>query len=569
MQNAGVSTPTELGGRTDTLFRAVAAVAEALYVVDPGGRIAFLNPAALAILGYEEEDELLGKPSHETIHYLRPDGSRYPEEECPLLRPVRSGETVWIERDWFVRKDGSCVPVGYSSAPVALDGGRGAVVAFRDLSERLRLGEVEASRARIARAAYAARRTIQRDLHDGAQQQFVSVALQLENARGQVASGEAERLLAAAQTELDAAIEELRGIANGIHPAELSERGLEPALRTLARRNAVPVEVTVEKFGRLAPEIESAAYFICAEATANAVKHAGATEIQIRVTSTREGLRPSVTDDGAGGASFGDGTGLQGLRDRASALGGDLMVESPSGGPTVLIAELPLFRSLHSVGLAEGLRVVVADDAAMIRHGLVELLGSNGIVVVAEAGDPETLLEEVERHAPDIAIVDIHMPPTQTQEGVRAAIEIRHRFPSVGILLLSSYVELREVIDLFAATARGVGYLLKDSVANVDQLLGALERISEGGIVLDEKLVFDVIGRLERPDPLEALTAREREVVELMAQGRSNTAIASTLWVTEGAVEKHVKHIFSKLEIPVAPETHRRVLAVLTYLDAR
>ena len=567
-----MSTPTELGGTTDTLFRAVAAVADALYVVDSGGRIAFLNPAALTILAYADERELLGKPSHATIHYRRPDGSPFPEEECPLLRPLRSGATIWIERDWFVRKDGSSVPVGYSSAPVELDDGRGAVVAFRDLSERLRLGEVEASRARMARAAYAARRTIQRDLHDGAQQQFVSVALQLENARGLVEaqSAKAGRLLAAAQADLETAIEELRQVAHGIHPAELSERGLVAALRTLAQRTTVPVEVTVEKFGRLAPEVESAAYFIAAEATANAVKHAAANHIQITVASTRDGLRLTVMDDGAGEAAFGAGTGLQGLRDRASALGGDLSVDSPSGGPTVLIAELPLFRSRHSLGLDDGrLRVVVADDAAMIRQALVELLGSNGIEVVAQVGDAAALLQEVERHSPDIAIVDIHMPPTQTQEGVRAAIEIRHRFPSVGILLLSSYVERTEVIELFAATASGVGYLLKDSVANVDQLLDALERISQGGIVLDQKLVFELIGRLERPDPLDALTAREREVVELMAQGRSNTAIANSLWVTEGAVEKHVKHIFSKLEIPVAPDTHRRVLAVLTFLDAR
>jgi PAS domain S-box-containing protein len=566
-----MSTPTELGGPTETLFRAVAAVAEALYVVDSGGRIAFLNPAALTILGYAEEDELLGRASHATIHCIHPDGSPFPEEDCPLLRPLRDGATVRIEHDWFVRKDGSCVPVAYSSAPVELDDGRGAVVAFRDLSDRVRLGEVEASRARIARAAYAARRTIQRDLHDGAQQQLVSVALQLENARGRIEdeSPESGRLLAAAQAELETAIEDLRGIAHGIHPAELSERGLEPALRTLAGRNAVPVEVTVEKFGRLAPEVESAAYFICAEATANAVKHGAAKEIRISVTSTSGGIRLSVSDDGVGGASFADGTGLQGLRDRAAALGGDLTVESPGGGPTVVVAELPLFRARHSVGPAEGLRVVVADDAAMIRHGLVELLERNGIDVVGQVGDAEALLEEVQRHSPDIAIVDIHMPPTQTQEGVRAALEIRHRFPGVGILLLSSYVELREVIDLFAETARGVGYLLKDSVANVDELLDALERIAEGAIVLDPKLVFDVIKRLERPDALEALTAREREVVALMAQGLSNTAIASTLWVTEGAVEKHVKHIFSKLEIPVAPDTHRRVLAVLRFLDAR
>jgi serine/threonine-protein kinase PknK len=161
------------------------------------------------------------------------------------------------------------------------------------------------------------------------------------------------------------------------------------------------------------------------------------------------------------------------------------------------------------------------------------------------------------------------MPPTQTHEGVHAAVDIRRRFPGVGILLLSSYVESRDVMELFAAAAGGVGYLLKDSVANVDQLLDALERISEGGVVLDPKLVVDLVGRTLRPDPLDVLTAREREVVELMAEGRSNAAIADTLWVTEGAVEKHVMHIFSKLRIPAAPDTHRRVLAVLTFLEAR
>jgi PAS domain S-box-containing protein len=563
---------TELGETTETLFRAVAAVADALYVVDSDGRIAFLNPAALRILGYREESELLGKPSHATIHYLRPDGSPFPEEACPLLRPLLSGATVRIERDSFVRKDGSSVPVAYSSAPVELDGGRGAVVAFRDLSERLRLGEVEESRARIARAAYAARRTIQRDLHDGAQQQFVSVALQLENARGLIEerSPQASGLVAAAQADLQDAIEGLRRLAQGIHPAELSERGLEAALRTLAKRSAASINVTVERSGRLAPEIESAAYFIAAEATANAVKHASANQIDIEVTSARDELRVTVTDDGGGGASFMEGTGLQGLRDRTEAIGGDLTVDSPIGGPTVLTADLPLLHSSHRMSFADGqLRVVIADDAAMIRQALVELLGSSGIEVVAQVGDAPALLQEVERHSPDIAIVDIHMPPTQTHEGVHAAIEIRQRFPGVGILLLSSYVESKEVIELFAAAASGVGYLLKDSVADVDQLLDALERISEGGIVLDPKLVVDMVGKTLRPDPLEVLTAREREVVELMAEGRSNTAIAGMLWVTEGAVEKHIRHIFSKLRIPVGPDTHRRVLAVLTFLDAR
>ena len=219
-------------------------------------------------------------------------------------------------------------------------------------------------------------------------------------------------------------------------------------------------------------------------------------------------------------------------------------------------------------GTMKKVLVSVVEDDRFLRESMCRLMRSLGYTadIFPSAAD---FLASPRLAETACLITDIHMPPTQTQEGVRAAIEIRHRFPSVGILLLSSYVERGEVIELFAATASGVGYLLKDSVANVDQLLDALERISEGGIVLDPKLVFELIGQLERPDPLDALTAREREVVELMAQGRSNTAIANSLWVTEGAVEKHVKHIFNKLEIPVAPDTHRRVLAVLTFLDAR
>src|SRR5262249_6474473 len=344
---------------------------------------------------------------------------------------------------------------------------------------------------------------------------------------------------------------------------------LEAALRALAHRTAVPVKVMVEKFGRPAPEIESAAYFIAAEATANAVKHAAANHIEIEVTTTRDELRVAVTDDGVGGASFNHGTGLQGLRDRAEAIGGQLTVDSPIGGPTVLTAEIPLFRSRRILDPAAGrLRVVVADDAAVIRQALAELLVRSGIEVVAQAGDATALVQEVERHCPDVAITDIHMPPTQTQEGARAAVEIRRRFPGLGLLRLSSYVEVNEAISLFAEAANGVGYLLKDSVANVEQLVDALERISEGEIVLDPRLVIDLLGRPERPDPLAALTARERDVVELMAQGRSNSAIARTLWISEGAVEKHIKHIFGKLRIPAAPDSHRRVLAVLTFLEA-
>jgi DNA-binding NarL/FixJ family response regulator len=215
------------------------------------------------------------------------------------------------------------------------------------------------------------------------------------------------------------------------------------------------------------------------------------------------------------------------------------------------------------------LRLVLADDAALIRQALAELLQRAGLEVVAQAGNAPSLLRAVEDHQPDIAIVDIRMPPTQTTEGIRAALQIRERFPAVGILLLSTHTEIDDAVELFSATASSVGYLLKDSVSDLDELTGALTRISEGGTVLDPKLVVELLGRARRADPLDVLTPREREVVGLMAEGQSNTGIAQTLWITHGAVEKHIKHIFSKLGIPATLDTHRRVLAVITFLEAR
>jgi DNA-binding NarL/FixJ family response regulator len=215
------------------------------------------------------------------------------------------------------------------------------------------------------------------------------------------------------------------------------------------------------------------------------------------------------------------------------------------------------------------LRVVLADDAALIRQALGELLERAGVQVVAQAGNGPSLLRAVEEHRPDVAIVDIRMPPTQTCEGIRAALQIRDRFPSVGILLLSTFTEIDEAVELFTATASRVGYLLKDSVADLGELTSALTRISEGGTVFDSKLVVELLGRTRRTDPLDALTPRERGVLALMAEGQSNTGIAKTLWVTPGAIEKHIRHIFRKLAIPATPDTHRRVLAVITFLEAR
>jgi PAS domain S-box-containing protein len=333
-----------LPATAETVFRAVAAAADALYVADVAGRIAFLNPAALKILGYRDADELLGRSSHETIHYLRPDGSLFPAAECALLRPSQTGETLQLEQDSLVRKDGTQVAVSYSSAPVDLVDGRGVVVAFRDISARVQLGEVEASRARIAKAADDARREIERDLHDGAQQQFVAVAMRLENARRliQTDPADAARLVDAVHADLREAIAELRRLAHGIHPAELSRRGLIAALRTLARRAAIPVDLKAEDVGRLPPQIEATAYYIAAEATANAVKHANADHLQIVLVRTAGTLRLAITDDGAGGAALARGTGLQGLRDRADAAAGHLTLDSPDRGPTIVTAELPI-----------------------------------------------------------------------------------------------------------------------------------------------------------------------------------------------------------------------------------
>ena len=215
------------------------------------------------------------------------------------------------------------------------------------------------------------------------------------------------------------------------------------------------------------------------------------------------------------------------------------------------------------------LRVVLADDAALIRGAVAQLLENGGVEVLAQVGTPDQLLAAIEEHQPDVALVDIRMPPTYTDEGIRAALEIRQRFPEVGILLLSTHIEVEEAVELFSSAARRVGYLLKDSVSDLDELVDALTRITEGGTVLDSKLVVELLEQRRQTDPLEALTPREREVLALMAEGRSNDGIAKTLWVTKGAVEKHIKSIFGKLDLPTTTDDHRRVLAVVTFLNAR
>jgi DNA-binding NarL/FixJ family response regulator len=211
-------------------------------------------------------------------------------------------------------------------------------------------------------------------------------------------------------------------------------------------------------------------------------------------------------------------------------------------------------------------KVVIADDAVLLREGIAQVLTAKGFDVVGQCGTPEELMLKVRSYGPEVAVVDIRMPPTNTDEGLRAAKEIRASHPQTGVLVLSQYVEAEYAMELLSEGAEGVGYLLKDRVSDIDEFAAAVRRVGEGGSALDPAIVSQLVGRRRKDDPLDQLTAREREVLELMAEGRSNKAISERLFVTERAVEKHVTNIFGKLRLPAGAEDHRRVLAVLAFL---
>jgi serine/threonine-protein kinase PknK len=214
------------------------------------------------------------------------------------------------------------------------------------------------------------------------------------------------------------------------------------------------------------------------------------------------------------------------------------------------------------------IRVVVADDDVLLLAGLVSLLDRSGFDVVGQAGDGTVLLDLVRELRPDLVVVDIRMPPTHTAEGLEAARVIRAEVPETGILLLSAHTEVEHAMELLAS-GRGIGYLLKSRVADVDEFLDTLERVAKGGSVVDPALVQELVSSRRKEDPLGVLSAREREVLALMAEGRSNSGIARRLWVTEGTVEKHVRSVLAKLSLPETDDDHRRVLAVVTFLETR
>ena len=211
-------------------------------------------------------------------------------------------------------------------------------------------------------------------------------------------------------------------------------------------------------------------------------------------------------------------------------------------------------------------RVVIAEDSGLLREGLARLLADAGMDVVAKVGDGPGLIAAAEQHRPHVAVVDVRLPPGYRDEGLKAAIEVRHRVPDLAVLALSHYVEERYGAELLEVGAAGVGYLLKDRVADVSDFVAAIREVASGGTVLDPEVVSQLLSRRRRDQRLAALTPREREVLSLMAEGRSNHAVARALYITEGAVEKHVRNIFGKLGLAQTNDDHRRVLAVLTYL---
>jgi PAS domain S-box-containing protein len=329
-----------------------------LWLVDGDDRIAFVNDAAIQILGYGSDEELLGRPSHDTVHWKHPDGSPYPAEDCPITHATRRGEAIRMERDWWVRKDGSMVPISIHCVQMEIDGRMGTAMTFHDLTAsvqaederrrheiaRVRLVEVSASRARIAAAADATRKRIERDLHDGIQQSLVSLGLELRAALTTVPPelGELEGELSRIVERLTSALDEVREIAHGIYPAILTEGGLEPALRVLARRSAVPVDLDLRAERRLPLSIEVAAYYVVSEALTNAAKHAQASVANVELDISDSILRLAIRDDGIGGAEATQGSGLVGLSDRIEAVGGTFTVTSPPGHGTHIRAEIPL-----------------------------------------------------------------------------------------------------------------------------------------------------------------------------------------------------------------------------------
>jgi PAS domain S-box-containing protein len=547
------------------------------------------NPAAERIFGWTSQ-EVLGRPPP-----MIPSSKQ--DEFEDVLATVRAGRAYPRIETYRLRKDGSLVDVEVSAAPVKDSRGRvtSHMVVFTDITERKgQERELRASRARIVDAADTERRRLERNLHDGAQQRLVAASLLLRLAATRVEEDPAGTRTALEHIfdELGLALAELREIARGLHPAVLAGGGLEMALEALAARAPVPATIAEVPHERLPEPVEVAAYYVVAEALTNVAKYARATRAQIQVTRRDGSAVVEVADDGIGGADPAKGTGLRGLADRFEALGGRLDVHSRRGDGTVLVATIPCRDPVEEAATARGprrrtedilavvtgprpapsdgspLRVVVADDSLLLRTGVVHVLERAGFDIVAQAGNADDLVRAVGEHRPDLVVTDIRMPPTYTDEGLRAAGRIRAEQPGTAVLVLSQHAEERYARAPFGERPGGTGYLLKDRVAEPDAFVDAVRRIAHGGSALDGEVVAAMLRDRGADSPLDRLTEGERDLFARIAEGRSEASIADGLERPEPAVREQAASVFERLGLRPADDDPRSVLAVRALLLA-
>ena len=504
----------------------------------------------------------LGDPSLQLVYWRARTGAYVTADGQPARLPAdgegrafveiaREGEPVAaMIFDATLADEPELISAVSSAGALALDNER------LQAELRARITELEDSRARVLDAELSERRRIERDLHDGAQQRFVSLSMTLALL---------DRGLAGAAGRAPAA-----GLGAG---AARPRAGRAAGAR--ARDPSGPADRARAGAGDRGSGGACPARRPRARGTSRAAAGTGRDRRvlhRVRIADERRQARERGRGHGPHRARERDG-GRRGERRRRrrrrshARLGAARARRSPRRARRCARGRESR-RRWHPRAGEDPVRVVIGEDSLLLREGLARLLEETGHDVVAQAGDAEELLRKVGAHKPDLAIVDVRMPPSFTDEGIRAALTIRERWPQIAVLVLSEHVESTYALELFADGTDGLGYLLKQRVSDLDEFADAVSRVAAGGSALDPEVVSHLLGRHRRGDPLDRLTPREREVLGLMAEGRSNHAIAEQLVITERAVEKHVTSIFSKLDLPPTAEAHRRVLAVLKYLEA-